>query len=98
MEKKVAHYSLDLVQTLILQGRVRVTVNAQIGAATLGLTIDDILTVVANLITEDFYKSMTTLHDKKVWQDVYHYQAETVDIYLKLQIISDVVIISFKEL
>ena len=45
------------------------------------------------------WKSMTTHADHRIWQDVYH--AKTVndaDVYLKLTVIDDVLIVSFKEL
>ncbi len=58
----------------------------------------DIKNVIAGLTIRNFYKSMTTLADHTIWQDVYH--AETSDcrrIYLKLTIIDDILVISFKE-
>jgi motility quorum-sensing regulator/GCU-specific mRNA interferase toxin len=41
---------------------------------------------------------MTSHYDNTIWQDVYRYPAEEGDIYLKIQIVGDVVIVSFKEL
>ena len=41
----------------------------------LGLTLAEMLQVIAGLTRADFYKSMTTRLDHRVWQDVYH--AET---------------------
>ncbi|MFP5393956.1 MAG: type II toxin-antitoxin system MqsR family toxin, partial [Gammaproteobacteria bacterium] len=52
-----------------------------------------------SLTTKNFYKSMTTHADHHVWQDVYH--ATTVDgvaVYVKLTVIDDLLIVSFKEL
>ena len=47
----------------------------------------------------DFYKSMTTHADHRIWQDVYHAKtANSADVYLKLSVIDDVLIVSFKEL
>lgn len=47
----------------------------------------------------DFYKSMTTYADHRIWQDVYHAKtANSADAYLKLTVIDDVLIVSFKEL
>jgi motility quorum-sensing regulator / GCU-specific mRNA interferase toxin len=46
-----------------------------------------------------FFKSMTTHADHRIWQDVYH--SSTSDgkpVYLKLTVIEDVLIVSFKEL
>ena len=54
--------------------------------------------IVMSLSSTDFYKSMTTYADHKVWQDVYRPSTEFGDVYLKLNVINDLVIISFKEL
>ena len=56
------------------------------------------LAVIMSLTPADFYKSMTTHADHKVWQDVYHPTTSVGDVYLKLTIIDDVLIVSFKEL
>ncbi|SER32806.1 Motility quorum-sensing regulator, toxin of MqsA [Azotobacter beijerinckii] len=45
-----------------------------------------------------FYKSMTTHADHRVWQDVYRPSTQAGDVYLKLTVIDDVLIVSFKEL
>ena len=45
-----------------------------------------------------FYKSMTTHADHTVWQDVYRPSTQAGDVYLKLTVIDDVLIVSFKEL
>jgi motility quorum-sensing regulator/GCU-specific mRNA interferase toxin len=46
----------------------------------------------------DFYKSMTTHADYKVWQDVYRPSTSAGDVYLKLTVVDDLLIVSFKEL
>lgn len=98
MEKRTAHYSLALIKELVLLGKVSATRSALTDAAALGYTFDDMKFVIGNLETSDLYKSMTTHHNNKLWQDVYRYPASDGDLYLKLQVIEDVVIISFKEL
>jgi motility quorum-sensing regulator/GCU-specific mRNA interferase toxin len=50
------------------------------------------------LTTADFCKSMTTYGDHTVWQDVYRPSTQAGDVYLKLTVIDDVLIVSFKEL
>lgn len=59
------------------------------------------LAIARNLTTADFYKSMTTHADYRVWQDVYRPRATTpvgkTDLYIKLTVIDDVLIVSFKE-
>ena len=56
------------------------------------------LAVVMTLTPADFYKSMTTHKDHTVWQDVYRPSTLAGDVYLKLTVIDDVLIVSFKEL
>ncbi len=98
MEKRTPHCKLSVVHDLIAQGKVRTTVSALVGAAALGLGFDDILSVVAALTSKDFYKSMTTHADHRIWQDVYHPATVAGDIYLKLTVIDDVLVVSFKPL
>lgn len=78
--------------------KVRTTVSALAGGATLGLDFAGMVDVVLALSPDDFYKSMTTYADHTVWQDVYRTRAGTDEIYLKLTVIDDVLIVSFKEL
>jgi motility quorum-sensing regulator / GCU-specific mRNA interferase toxin len=56
------------------------------------------LAVVAALNNADFFKSMTTHADHRVWQDVYRPTTPAGKVYLKLTVIDDVLIVSFKEL
>ncbi len=98
MEKRRAHYPLSVVHALVEKGQVRATGTALSGAATLDLDFDDMLNVVRALTSRDFYKSMTTLSDHRIWQDVYQPSTAAGDVYLKLTMIDDVLIVSFKEL
>lgn len=43
------------------------------------------------------HKSMTTHADHRVWQDVYRPMTEVGEVYLKLTVIEEVLIVSFKE-
>lgn len=56
------------------------------------------LEVVKALTPTDFYKSMTTHADHTIWQDVYRPSTKAGDVYLKLTVVDDVLIVSFKEL
>ena len=51
----------------------------------------------SELTTADFYKSMTTHADHRVWQDIYRATTPAAKVYLKLTVIDDVLIVSFKE-
>ena len=87
-----------MVKTLIEAGKVRTTQSARSGAAALDLDYRGMLAVIQALTPGDFYKSMTTHADHRLWQDVYRPTTEVGDIYLKLTVIDDVLIVSFKEL
>lgn len=41
---------------------------------------------------------MTSQADHTVWQDVYHAATPLGDVYLKLTVVDDLLIVSFKEL
>ena len=98
MEKKTAHYRLATVQALVKEGKVKTTVSAVKGAAELGIRRVGIIETVLELESHAFYKSMTTHADHTLWQDVYHAKTPAGDVYLKLTVIDDVLIVSFKEL
>ena len=98
MEKLTPHCRLSVVKTLVEAGKVRVTRSARVGAIGLGLKLPDMLNVVLALTSADFYKSMTTHADHTVWQDVYRPSTRVGNVYMKLTVIDDVLIVSFKEL
>ena len=55
--------------------------------------------MVSALRPSNFYKSMTTHADHRIWQDVYRTTiASGADVYIKLTVMGDVLIVSFKEL
>ena len=98
MEKRTPHCKLSVVKSLVETGKVRTTHAARTGANELGFAFSDMLAVVVALTPADFYKSMTTHADHTVWQDVYRPSTQAGDVYLKLTVIDDVLIVSFKEL
>jgi motility quorum-sensing regulator/GCU-specific mRNA interferase toxin len=98
MEKRTPRCNLTMVKALVAAGDVRTTHAARSGANELGLGFSDMLAVVMTLTPADFHKSMTTYADHTVWQDVYRPRTNVGDVYLKLTVIDDVLIVSFKEL
>ena len=96
MNKNTPHCKLPVIQSLIVAGKVRATLSALTGGAELGFI--DIVEVILSLSPADFYKSMTTHADHRIWQDVYRPTISTGAVYLKLTVIDDVLIVSFKEL
>lgn len=83
---------------MIDAGKIRSTTSALAGAAALGFDFDGVVGVILSLTPKDFYKSMTTHADHRVWQDVYRPITPAGEVYLKLTVIDDVLIVSFKEL
>ena len=98
MEKRTPHCKLSIVKALVETGKVRTTQSARLGATALGFGFHDMLEVVKALTPTDFYKSMTTYADHTIWQDVYRPSTKAGDVYLKLTVVDDVLIVSFKEL
>lgn len=100
MEKRTPHCPLVKVKLLIEANKVRATNSAYRGAAELGIEdLTGMCDVVKALSRQDFYKSMTTHADHRTWQDVWHGRTpEGIPLYVKLTVIDDVLIVSFKEL
>lgn len=75
------------------------TLLAYNGALELGIRdLAGMCDVVSGLTSTNFYKSMTTYADHRVWQDVYHTRTVCGDeAYLKLTVVDDVLVVSFKE-
>lgn len=89
---------MSVVKAMIEAGNVRSTKSALMGGEAMGFGFDDIINVVMALTPIDFYKSMTTHTDHRVWQDVYRPTTSAGEVYLKLTVIDDVLIVAFKEL
>lgn len=68
-------------------------------AAALGFDSNDIAAVVQTIEAKHFYKSMTSHHSHKVWQDVYHVPCENLVLYVKFtdDVMTEFKLLSFKE-
>lgn len=98
MEKRTPHCRLTVVKALAAAGKARATFTALAGGAALGLDFEGMVGIVMALTPQDFHKSMTTHAAHRIWQDVYRPVTAVGGIYLKLTVIDDVLIVSFKEL
>ncbi|MFW2542845.1 type II toxin-antitoxin system MqsR family toxin [Primorskyibacter sp. 2E107] len=69
------------------------------GAAEMGVTRADMIGVIKGLSYRDFYKSMTTPNNHRVWMDVYHGRADGYEIYIKFvqDTVAEFTCTSFKE-
>lgn len=98
MEKATPHCKLPRVKLLLEARKVKATFSALAGGAALGFDFAAMVAIIQTLKPADFYMSMTTHADHTVWQDVYRPTTPVGEVYLKLTVIDDVLIVSFKEL
>jgi len=82
MEKQTPHCKLSVVKAMIEAGNVRSTKSALNGWWSYGIWLRDIINIVMALTPIDFYKSMTTHTDHRVWQDVYRPTTSAGEVYL----------------
>ncbi|MFS8332903.1 type II toxin-antitoxin system MqsR family toxin, partial [Escherichia coli] len=92
-----SHRALSEHKTLSISWSHYPTRSALLNADELGLDFDGMCNVIIGLSESDFYKSMTTYSDHTIWQDVYRPRLVTGQVYLKITVIHDVLIVSFKE-
>lgn len=99
MEKRKPHYDLALIQAQVERlGVAAFTKSALDGGRDMGLSSAEMLAVLASLSRREFYKSMTTYADHRVWQDVYVAPTPVrKDAYIKVTMRGAVPVIQFKE-
>lgn len=100
MEKRKPNYLLsDVLAIVATSGVDAFTQTALHGAWDLGLTSEGAVAVVLGLRQPNFYKSMTTHADHRIWQDVYHADLKPGSrVYIKLTLRENgIVVIQFKE-
>jgi len=97
LEKRIAHYSLSMIKELIAKKRYVVTLSARQSYVALGFEDEEVLGVIDALKPKDLYKSMTNYNNHRLWHDVYHSSYNGIELYIKLQVKEDAIVISFKE-
>ena len=99
MEKRSPHYLLAAIQEQMTTiEAMNLTLVAQDGIRTAGMGKADALDVVRGLTRAEFYKSMTTTKDHRVWQDVYRAVWRGKPLYVKFQQAGEYFVVSFREL
>ncbi|MEW6137224.1 MAG: type II toxin-antitoxin system MqsR family toxin [Thermodesulfobacteriota bacterium] len=85
-EKLKPHYDLAAVQAIVADPNSQpFTRTALRGGLALGLEEPEMRNVVLALSRRDFYKSMTTKWNYRIWQDVYHGETpEGTAVYIKI--------------
>jgi motility quorum-sensing regulator/GCU-specific mRNA interferase toxin len=74
------------------------TRTSQNNAFRLGLTLERVVAVIQGIHREQFYKSMTSESDHRIWQDVYHVPLGDLVLYVKFTTDDEgYFVISFKE-
>ena len=99
MEKRRPHHNLARVQAEVVRlGAAAFTKTALDGGRAMGLTSAEMLAVIASLSRRNFYKSMTSYADHRLWQDVYHAGTPVrKEAYIKITLCDAVLVIQFKE-
>lgn len=96
MEKSTAHYKLARVRALIDERRIVFTTAASQGYRAMSISRREAVELVERLAPADFYKSMTTYADHRIWQDVYHPRTPYGSLYVNLTVESEALVVSFK--
>ena len=100
MEKRKPTYDLQSFKAVAVSlDSLEVTFSALQGARELGLCSTGIVAVLQSMERKDFYKSMTSIADHTVWQDVYHVPWNDIIIYIKITAgrVAEFRLLSFKE-
>lgn len=97
MEKRKPTHDLGAFKAAVANDRAAFTRTAIRDARSLGFGVEDMKVALAALRREQFYKSMTAIHDHRVWQDVYHLPWEGMTLYVKFTVDAGFILLSFKE-
>jgi motility quorum-sensing regulator/GCU-specific mRNA interferase toxin len=99
-EKKTPHHNLEAIKAAFSTGKGQFTGVATRDAASLGYGTEQIAAIIQTMEKGQFYKSMTSNYDTKVWQDVYHVPHATGTLYVKFtdnDLLTEFTLLSFKE-
>lgn len=77
---------------------MNMTESSRIGIRIAGMKMSDAIEVIQGLSRKNFFKSMTTHRDHRIWQDVYHSEWRGKPLYIKFQQAGEYFVVSFKEL
>lgn len=99
MEKKKPHYDLHTIQqTFVSAVDLRITRTALRSAEALDIALEEIVAIIQKMNRSQFFKSMTSIGNHAIWQDVYHVPYEGLTLYVKFTTDAEGhVLISFKE-
>jgi len=99
MEKRKPTYDLEAFKTAFstVEG-LNVTGTAIRTAAAIGFGTAEIVATIKTMERQQFFKSMTSYGDHRIWQDVYHVPSPAGLLYVKFtaDAITEFVLLSFK--
>lgn len=99
-EKRRPTYDIEAIKASFSTAeKLKVTSSALKGAASLGFGSSEIVATIQTIGRGHFYKSMTSIADPRVWQDVYYVPSEQGDLYVKFtaNAVTEFLLLSFKE-
>jgi motility quorum-sensing regulator/GCU-specific mRNA interferase toxin len=97
-EMKKPSYDLGLIKGLMKDGSWIATVPAMDAAVDLGFDEEDMFDcIVTHLQETHLYKTMESEKKPGLMQDVYHITYQSERLYVKLPVVINAVVISFKE-
>jgi motility quorum-sensing regulator/GCU-specific mRNA interferase toxin len=100
VDKRKPTYDLDAFKAAFSSvDHLRATTTAIRGAAALGFDRAEIVTTIQTMRRSEFYKSMTSFVDHRLWQDVYHVPSRAGTLYIKFtaDTVTEFLLLSFKE-
>jgi motility quorum-sensing regulator/GCU-specific mRNA interferase toxin len=99
VEKRKPHHSLTTIKTTFATVEaLRMTNSSRQTMRGLGMDYLDVVAVIQATTRQHFYKSMSSISDATVWQDVYHVPAGARVLYVKFTTdVDGYLLISFKE-
>ena len=100
MDKRKPTYDLKAFKAAFANvGKLNVTGTALRTAASLGFGRAEIVATIQTMERPQFYKSMTSYADHRIWQDVYHVPTPVGVMYVKFtaDAVTEFLLLSFKE-
>lgn len=99
-EKRKPTYDLDAFKAAFSSvEKLAITGTALRSATALGFGRAEIVGTIQTMERQNFYKSMTSYSDSRLWQDVYHVPSEAGMLYMKFtaDAVTEFLLLSFKE-
>jgi motility quorum-sensing regulator/GCU-specific mRNA interferase toxin len=102
MEKRKPTYDLKSIKSAFPRVKslgLATTATAFRGAQDLGLSRADMIDAIQVLRPSEFYKSMTSYTDPRIWQDVYRPRFRDTELYVKFTVKpgGEYLLLSFKK-